>query len=152
MSKWWYWYTFQDITCRKVIYYFELTVVCRRTICFGVCLFWTYIQPYHIPLFIFTLRGDKGSMLTYKYQHTLEEDYSDHMQSLGWQPTSCVSWWLIWWFASFRKSMVKHDTKWPYWNKVSLNNTNQPHPLSCVFPSVYYTKQWFIVNLLLFVV
>ena len=23
--------------------------------------------------------------------------------------------------------MVMHDTEWPYWDQVSLNNTNQPY-------------------------
>ena len=27
----------------------------------------------------------------------------------------------------FRKSMVIHDTKYPYWDQVSLNNTNQTY-------------------------
>ena len=28
--------------------------------------------------------------------------------------------------CNFRKSMVMHDTECPYWDQVSLNNTNQP--------------------------
>ena len=35
--------------------------------------------------------------------HTPEEYWSDHMQTPGWQPTSCVAWCLIWLFASFKK-------------------------------------------------
>ena len=30
--------------------------------------------------------------------------------------------------CKFRKSMVRHDTKCPYWGQVSLNNTNQTRP------------------------
>ena len=30
---------------------------------------------------------------------------------------------LIWWFASIGKSVVKHDTECPYWDQMSLNNT-----------------------------
>ena len=38
----------------------------------------------------------------------------------------CVAWCLIWLFASLEKnSMVIHDTECPYWDQVSLNNTNQ---------------------------
>ena len=37
--------------------------------------------------------------------------------------TLCVAWCLIWWFASLEKSMAIHDTKYPYWDQVSLNNT-----------------------------
>ena len=32
-----------------------------------------------------------------------EKDYSDHMQSPGWQPTLCMTRCLIWWFASLEK-------------------------------------------------
>ena len=31
--------------------------------------------------------------------------------------------------CNFRKSMVIHDTECPYWNQVSLNNTNQTKPV-----------------------
>ena len=42
------------------------------------------------------------------------------------RPILCVVWCLIWLFASLKRSMVIHYTKCPYWDKVSLNNTNQP--------------------------
>ena len=48
---------------------------------------------------------------------------SDHLQSPGWQPNSCVAWCLIMWFASIGKSMVLHDTECPYWDQMSSNNT-----------------------------
>ena len=54
---------------------------------------------------------------------TPEENWSDHMQSPGRQPTLCVAWCLIWWFAVL-ESIVIHDTECPYWDQVSLNITN----------------------------
>ena len=38
----------------------------------------------------------------YILTHTPEEYWSDHMQTPGWRPTSCVTW-LIWLFASLKK-------------------------------------------------
>ena len=60
--------------------------------------------------------------------YTPEEYWSDHMQTPGWQPVLCVAWCLIWLFASLKKNIVVHDTKCPYWDQVSLNNTNQTKP------------------------
>ena len=57
-----------------------------------------------------------------------EEYQSDHMQTPGWQPILCVAWCLIWLFAILKKSVVIHDTECPYWDQVSLNNTNQTKP------------------------
>ena len=54
--------------------------------------------------------------------------------SPGWQPTLCVAWRLIWWFASLEKSMVIHDTKCPYWGQMLLNNTSPTQP--CKFCKV----------------
>ena len=34
---------------------------------------------------------------------TPEENWSDHMQSPSWQPSLCVAWCLVWWFASLKK-------------------------------------------------
>ena len=56
---------------------------------------------------------------------TPEEDWSDHMQSPGWQPTLWLDVWSGDLICKFRKSMVLHDTECPYWDQVSLNNTNQ---------------------------
>ena len=60
------------------------------------------------------------------------------MQSSGWQSTLCGTWCLIWWFACWEKSMVIHDTECPYWDQVSLNNTN-PNP--AIFQNSSWTKQ-----------
>ena len=47
--------------------------------------------------------------------HTSEEYWSDHMQTPGWQPTSCVAWCLIWLpgVCKFRKNC-------PTWHWMSL--------------------------------
>ena len=74
--------------------------------------------------------GDKVSMLTHIYPHKARrkiEDWS-YAKSPGWQPTLCVALCLICWFALAFKSMVIHDTECPYWDQVSLNNTNQTKP------------------------
>ena len=48
-----------------------------------------------------------------------------HLQSPDWQPTLCVAWCLIWWFAkNIEQSTFKHDTDCLSWDQVSLNNTN----------------------------
>ena len=55
---------------------------------------WIYVNPY-IPT-----------------QTTLQN--CGHLQSPGWQPTLCVAWCLLWWFASIEKSMVTQDTACPF--------------------------------------
>ena len=60
---------------------------------------------------------------------TPEEDWSDHMQNH--QADSPLYVWPDVWSADlhlFIKSMVIHDTECPYWDQVSLNNTNQTKP------------------------
>ena len=55
-----------------------------------------------------------------------EEDWSDHMQNHHTDSPLYV--WPDVWSADLHllmKSMVIHDTKCPYWDQVSLNNTNQ---------------------------
>ena len=62
-----------------------------------------------------------------------EEDWSDHMQTH--QADSPLYVWPVVWSADLHlliKSMVIHDTECPYWDQVSLNNTNQPTNLICV--------------------
>ena len=71
-------------------------------------------------------QGDKVSMLTHIYPHKAqEEDWSDHMQNH--QADSPLYVWPCVWSADLHlliKSMVIHDTECPYWDQVSLNNTN----------------------------
>ena len=67
---------------------------------------------------------------------TPEDDWSDHMQNH--QADSPLYVWPDVWSADllsdvwsadlhlFIKRMPIHDTEWPYWDQVSLNNTNQP--------------------------
>ena len=54
------------------------------------------------------------------------------MQSPGWQSTLWVTWCLTWWFASFKKSMVIHDTECPYWGVIKQHKLNQTKPLLAV--------------------
>ena len=58
--------------------------------------------------------------------YTPEEYWSDHMQSITRLTAHFVcglmSDLVIW---KFRRIMVIHDTECPYWDHVSLNNTNQ---------------------------
>ena len=100
----------------------------------------------------------KFSMLTHTYPHnTPRKIKSDHMQSPGWQPTLCVAWCQIWWFASLDKSMVIHDTECPYWDQVSLNNTNPTQTQSKCLQMhviVYWVQKseesaWFHISLYL---
>ena len=53
------------------------------------------------------LKGDKVSMLTHAYPYKpllgRLKMIIINMQSPGWQPTLCVAWCLIWWFASLEK-------------------------------------------------
>ena len=63
------------------------------------------------------------------------EDWSDHRQN--YQADSPLYVWPDVWSADLHlliKSMVIHDTECPYWDQVSLNNTNhdqmQPLPLT----------------------
>ena len=81
----------------------------------------------HLP--ILTLRGDKVSMLTHTYPHkplrkikvaiyTFTRLTAHLMCSLTSDLVIC----------KFSKRMVIHDTECPYWDQVSLNNTNQPNP------------------------
>ena len=71
-------------------------------------------------------RGDKVSMLTHTYPHKpirLKWPYAitrltAHIMS-GLMSDLVI--------CKFRKSMVTHDTKCPYWDQVSLNNPN-PNP------------------------
>ena len=108
-----------------------LCICCTSSVC---------LQSHSLFSLPFSLKGNKVSRSTHTYPHNPplppQEDWSDHMQSPGWQPTLCVAWCLIWWFEKFRKSMVIHDTECPYWDQVSLNNTNQTKPLfRCVHSS-----------------
>ena len=90
---------------------------------------------------------------------TLEGDWSDHMQNH--QADSPLYVWPDVWSADlhlFIKNMVIHDTKCPYWDQVSLNNTKQSKTVtkdvfsykSCIKESVlkcpthvtWVVKQW----------
>ena len=68
-----------------------------------------------------------------------EEDWSDHMQNH--QADSPLFVWPHVWSADLHlliKSMVIHDTECPYWDQVSLNNTNQSKPN----PQVLQPNPW----------
>ena len=72
--------------------------------------------------------GDKESMLTHIYPHKARRKI-DHMQNH--QADSPLYVWPYVWSADLHlliKSMVIHDTECPYWDQVSLNNTNQTCP------------------------
>ena len=57
-----------------------------------------------MSLFRVPLRVDKVNMLTHIYPHKPpKEDWSNHTQSPGLQPTLFAAWCLIWWFASLEK-------------------------------------------------
>ena len=60
-----------------------------------------------------------------------------HTNSWGWLTdqlqspvTVRVTWYPICWFASIEKSLVIHDTEWPYRDQVSLNKDNMPNNLT----------------------
>ena len=74
-----------------------------------------------------TLGGDKVSMVTHTYPHKPLRKTGYHMESLGWHPTLCVAWCLIWWLLSL-KSMVIHNAKCPYWDQVSFK-PRKPKPM-----------------------
>ena len=88
-------------------------------------------HPHLSPLW-----GDKVSMLIHIYSHKpwRKIEVTISAKSPGWQPTLCVVWCLICWFASYKKSMVIHDTTCPYWDQVSLkqHNTKQNHSHLCL--------------------
>ena len=55
--------------------------------CYNELILVNFITVYCFP-YISSLGVDKVSTLTHTYPHkTREEEYSDHMQSPGWQPT-----------------------------------------------------------------
>ena len=65
----------------------------------------------------------------------VEENWTDHMQSLGSQPTFMYGLMSDLVICKFRKSMVVHDSECPYWDQVSLNNSNpftHIHQAACV--------------------
>ena len=75
-----------------------------------------------------------------------EEEQSDRMQSLGWQPTLCVAWCLIWWFCKFRKKIWSYMTlNVLYWDQVSLNNTNPTQPMMTILSIPVHTGRLFII-------
>ena len=98
-----------------------------------------------MTLNVITPLGDKSEYVNpYIPAQSPEEDWSDHMQNH--QADSPLYVWPDVWSADLHlliKSMVIHDAECPYWDQVSLNNTNQtkPHwdqvPLNSV-PSVQY--------------
>ena len=51
---------------------------------------------------------------------TSGEEWSDLLQSLGWQPILFVAWCQLWWFASLEKSMAMYDTECPCLDHVLL--------------------------------
>ena len=63
-------------------------------------------------------------VITYIATKTLGK-LTGHLQSQAWQLTLQVAWCLIWSCASNENAMVIHDTKCPYCDPVSLNNTNK---------------------------
>ena len=66
------------------------------------------------------LWGDKASMLTHTYPHKpLSSHQADSQLMCG------LMFDLDLVISKFRKSMVTHDAEFPYWDQVSLNNTNQ---------------------------
>ena len=73
------------------------------------------------------LWGDKSEYVnTYIPTQTQEEYWSDHMQNH--QADSPLYVWPDVWSADlhlFIKNMVIHDIECPYWDQMSLNNTNQ---------------------------
>ena len=87
------------------------------------------------------LWGDKSEYVNpYIPTQTLEEHWSDHMQNH--QADSPLYVWPDVWSADlhlFIKNMVIHDIECPYWDQMSLNNTNptQPNP---PWPRKYISK------------
>ena len=71
--------------------------------------------------------GDKVSVLTHTYPHKLLRKIK--VTICNHQVDSPLYVWPDVWSGDmqFRKSMVTHDTECPYWDQVSLNNTN-PNP------------------------
>ena len=73
------------------------------------------VFPFSYYKKIFILRGDKVSMLPV-HTHTNYPGKikvticNHHVQSPGWQPTLCVVWCLICWFASLEKYV--HSWHW----------------------------------------
>ena len=111
-----YWYTF-------LYYTIDIFYIYKNGHLADMCV---SLQNLAVHFHIF-LRGHKY-VNPYIPTHTPEEYWSDHKQTPGWQPILCVAWCLIRPFASFKKSMVLHDTDFPYWDQVSLNNTITIHP------------------------
>ena len=68
------------------------------------------------------LEGDKVSMFTHTYPHkpprNIKVTTCNHQADFMCGLMSCLV------VCKFRKSMVIHDTECPYWDEVSLNNTN----------------------------
>ena len=75
------------------------------------------------------LWGDKVSMLTHIYPHKPWRNIEVTMQNH--QADSPLYVWPDVWSADlhlFIKNMVIHDIECPYWDQMSLNNTNQTKP------------------------
>ena len=69
-----------------------------------------------------TLGVIKMSMLTYTYPHKpLGRLKWPYIQSPGWQPTLCVAWCLIWWFAN----LGKHGHTWHRMSLLKLSVIKQ---------------------------
>ena len=96
----------------------------------------SYIITVTIP-FIYSnpLWGDKSEYVNpYIPTQTQEEYWSDHMQNH--QADSPLYVWPDVWSADlhlFIKNMAIHDIECPYWDQMSLNNTNQS-----------YTQKWLV--------
>ena len=91
----------------------------------------------HVILYI----GDKVSMLTHTYDS--DDTNTNPRGKLKWpyaitRLTAHFVCGLMYDLVrcKFRKSMVIHDTKCPYWDQVSLNNTNQTS--SCDFAQLFF--------------
>ena len=82
------------------------------------------------PYIIKSVEGDKVSMLTSIYPHKPLRKWPYAITRLTAHFVYGLMSDLV--ICKFWKSMITHDTECPYWDQVSLNNTNQTKPLQII--------------------
>ena len=106
----------EDVKCAMSLLNEKIAYICR-------CLCWDFPGYNNLSAFAILILKDCILILkdclyplgvikwAYQYAHKpLRKIKNDHMQSpaAGWQPTLCVAWYLIWWFAR----VEKHGHTW----------------------------------------